>query len=504
MNDKKYRYLAFATILGFFLFRVYYIATTHYDLVEDEAYFWDWSRHPAWGYYDQGPMVAWVIRFFTSFLPLSEFSVRLGAPVFAAMTTVVIYFLASEIVKSARLGFIIVLIFHITPIGAIGGILYSYYSLQMFFMALTAFFLWRLVRDGKGWWWYLIGLSLGLGLLSHHMFTLFTAEVGLFILLSEKNRKWLKSRELYIALLIEFLVASPLIIWNLTHDLVMAEHALGLMSNYGDFGKTFLEFLGGQAGVQTPLFFLAVIYGISVSGYRGIKYRDDAHLMLFCLSAPFILFIVFLCLGGRTEANWPVSAYITGGVSAVWIFNEKYAAGKRITRNLIKGALAFTVLFGFSVTTVAFYPGLLYSAFGVSIPPGMDPANKLYVWKKLGKEVSRVLKTMPEGAFVAGWEYGLIAELAFYVEGNPEVYAIPLHRRSSQYDFWNSSIDVEGKDAVIANGGPMPDDIKELFDHVELASRFVILDDRSGKIRDTFYIYKGRGYKGIAAKPSSY
>ena len=31
-------------------------------LSADEAYYWLWSLHPAWGYFDHPPMIAWLIR----------------------------------------------------------------------------------------------------------------------------------------------------------------------------------------------------------------------------------------------------------------------------------------------------------------------------------------------------------------------------------------------------------------------------------------------------------
>ena len=110
----KYTIYTGITILGFLIFRIFYIATTNYDLIADEAYFWDWSRHPDLSYYDMGPMVAWIIRFFTSIFPLSEFSVRLGAPVFSAMTSIVVYILAMEVLKSTRLAFILIQLFNNT------------------------------------------------------------------------------------------------------------------------------------------------------------------------------------------------------------------------------------------------------------------------------------------------------------------------------------------------------------------------------------------------------
>ncbi len=485
-------------IMGFLVFRIVFIATTHYNLIADESYFWDWARHLSYGYYDMGPMVAWIIAFFTSLLPLSEFSVRIGAPVFAAMTSLIVFFLAKDVMKSEKLAFITILIYNATPVATVYGVIMTYYTPQIFFMALTAFFLWKLISEGNPAWWYGIGISLGLGLLSHHMFVFFSAEVGLFILLSRNNRKWLRSKELYIALLIELIIVSPLIIWNLTHELVIAKHAVHLMHRNPEFIKTFLDYLGGQAGVHSPLLFLAVVYSITVNGYRGIMKSDDKHLFLFCLSAPVLIFIALLCFGGRTEANWPVTGYITGTISAVMIMYEKYQNGRQARKVLIKSAFMFTVVLGFLALMFASYPSFINKAFGISIPPRYDPSNRLYGWKELGNEVSEIFRTMVEDSFIStNSSYGLNAQLAFYVDGNPEIYAIPKSRRSSQYDFWNRSLEVDGRDSVYVNKRPVSNKISGLFDKVELAKHLIIYDEYSNEIRAQFYIYKCYGYKGV-------
>ncbi|MBI5328402.1 MAG: glycosyltransferase family 39 protein [Deltaproteobacteria bacterium] len=491
---KKYSYLTYITIIAFFIFRIFYIATTEYNLVADEAYFWDWSRHPALSYHDMGPMVAWIIWFFTHIFPVSEFSVRIGAAVLAAMTVIVIYRLAVELTASYLLGFIVVLLFHVTPIGTAGGVIMTYYSPQVFFMSLTAFFLWRLVKENKAWWLYLIGLSLGLGILSHHMFIFFTGEVGLFLLVSATQRKWFQRKELYIAMVIELLAASPVFVWNLTHDIVMFRHAIGLMGKVHTFTSTLLKYIGGQAGVHTPLLFIAVIYGITVSGYRGIRFKDDKHLLLFSLSAPLIVFIAFLSIGGRTEANWPISAYVTGIISAVYVVYEKYKKGSPILKFIINASLVVTISISLFVSAIAYYPSLI-DKLGYRLPPQQEPAGRLYGWKELGNEVSGVLAALPPGSFVAANEYGLAAQLAFYVDGHPEVYILAQRRYYSQYDFWNNFNVVKGKDAVFVKTGTIDRNIEALFDRVELSSH-LINKTKYGDIRREFYLYKCYGYKG--------
>ena len=86
-DDKNYLILAWAWVLGFTLFRLIY--ANFFPLAPDEANHWQWSRHLDWGYHDQSPMIAWVIRFSTNFLGHTELAVRL--PSIIAMTIASLY-----------------------------------------------------------------------------------------------------------------------------------------------------------------------------------------------------------------------------------------------------------------------------------------------------------------------------------------------------------------------------------------------------------------------------
>jgi len=48
------------------------------ELKDDEAYYWVYSRYPAWGYYDHPPMIALMIRIGYFFFQ-NEFGVRIVA-----------------------------------------------------------------------------------------------------------------------------------------------------------------------------------------------------------------------------------------------------------------------------------------------------------------------------------------------------------------------------------------------------------------------------------------
>ena len=59
---------------------------TRHDLVQDEAYYWQWSRHLAAGYYDGPPLVAYVIHLSTLIFGQTVLGVRFGAVLCAAIT----------------------------------------------------------------------------------------------------------------------------------------------------------------------------------------------------------------------------------------------------------------------------------------------------------------------------------------------------------------------------------------------------------------------------------
>ncbi|MFZ4647236.1 MAG: hypothetical protein ACOYNP_15905, partial [Gemmataceae bacterium] len=65
---------AIAVALGATVFRIIYLLWfCPYDLAQDEAHYWDWSRNLDWSYYSKGPLVAWLIA-------LSDFLTRSWLP----------------------------------------------------------------------------------------------------------------------------------------------------------------------------------------------------------------------------------------------------------------------------------------------------------------------------------------------------------------------------------------------------------------------------------------
>src|SRR5258706_3129862 len=68
-------------LLGLALFRLLYLplfcAVT--DLAGDESYYWDWGRHPDWGYFSKPPLIGWLMGAVGWLTGNAEWGVRLAA-----------------------------------------------------------------------------------------------------------------------------------------------------------------------------------------------------------------------------------------------------------------------------------------------------------------------------------------------------------------------------------------------------------------------------------------
>src|SRR5471032_257484 len=94
--------IAAAIVLGVLtVLRTY--AAFHVPLTADETYYWTWSLHPAYGYTDHPPMVAWLIGLGTA-LGHGPGFVRLPFVLFEAIAALALGRAATLVTNNARAG----------------------------------------------------------------------------------------------------------------------------------------------------------------------------------------------------------------------------------------------------------------------------------------------------------------------------------------------------------------------------------------------------------------
>jgi undecaprenyl-diphosphatase len=451
-----------------------------FNLAPDEAYYWDWSRNLSFSYYSHPPMVAYIIRIFTFLGQDSAFWVRLPAVLFTVGVSILIYLLTRDIFKSERTACLSVLLLNIIPGFTVGAFIITPDAPLIFFWALSLYFFHKISVGTRGPWWYLVGITTGLGLLSKYTMVLFYPCALLFLLLSKENRGWLKRKEPYLALLLAVLLFTPVLIWNYQHEWVsFSKQFTHGLAKKGYAFHNLGEYVGSQAGIISPFLFLGFFWATIKGLRRGVNERKDSLLFLVCFFLPvFFLFFVTSLLA-PVEANWPAVAYL----AAIVLLGGFLFTEEKVNRKFPLALFIFVTTFFF--TTLAYSLPLL--------PTRIKPINELYGWKELGAEVNAIRKDYSNEIFIFSSHHQIASEVAFYTQAKQPIYEI-----DSQYgkDYWGNIDFLKGRDALFV----VRSDYDELpfvgYHFISLEKTRDIPIFRKGEKIKTFSVYYCHNYLG--------
>lgn len=464
---------AFLWLLGFWtVVNLAYIHIGRFDLLGDEAQYWDWSRRLALGYYSKPPLIAYIIAALTSACGHKEWVIRSGAVLFSSGTLLVLHALTLRIAATAdggritpraeSTGLLTVCVMLAMPASWVGSVLMTVDAPMVFFWVVAMYAFHRAVAGEQGYWW-LVGTSLGLGMLAKY--TVFLLAISFALYLVTVDRRPLRTAGPYLALCLMLALMSGVVYWNATNNWVSLRHtaAIGVGGfSPGKSVKHFIEFLGGQLGVASPILFGMFLWALWKLRKR-FRTSPDAAFLFLCFVVPFG-FYVLASFTRKSEPNWPVAAYMAAAPAFAWVWNER-PRSRRARRLLAAGVILGCAIGIFPRTTDALYlvgsafttpsasPDRLYF-FGLSLDPDKDPTNQLIGGRELGMELSRLLAESPgTPPFLFSNRYQLTAWEAFYTKGRPRTYCINIgDRRLNQYDLWGGWDELKGRDALFVTG----------------------------------------------------
>ncbi len=488
VNNRWYEQGVVLLLLLLSVFRILFIMTSPFDLTPDEAHYWEWSRRLDWSYYSKGPMIALLIRIGTGIFGNTVLGVRAFAVVLSAFSSLLLFRLGRELYDE-KTGSAAALLIQIVPLFSVFGIVMTIDSPFIFFWILSLYLFHRCIgkdEQASPVLWSVLGISLGLGLLTKYTMAFFPLSAFLFMLVRKDCRKFLKTAGPYLALIITLMVFSPVLFWNAAHGWVTLKHTAGQAHIDEGFVlslKTFGEFFGSQVGVLTPLLFFMLF--TALGKLRGS--REGSFLIWF--SMPVITFFMLKSLQGKVQANWALTGYITTLVA----FSAVYIGRWKDLRRPARLATAAALLLALTASLVVHFPS------GIRLPDKLDPSLRLVGWRELGREASishRGLSALGP-AFVFSDSYQVASELAFYMEGNPITYCANTGRRMNQYDLWPGFEHLIGQNALFVRTKEkgLPGEVGNAFDR---CSRQVItLTARNNKAMKftLFTCYDFRGFK---------
>ncbi len=407
-SDRCWLAFAILAILGVTVWRIALLPFAGLDLFVDESQYWLWGRELAFGHYSKPPMIGWVIRA-TTFLTGAEegFDLRLALPILHGATAVLVLFLADE-VTDLRTAALAAVSYVTLPVVSVGSLLISTDTPMLFFLA-ASLLVWSRLRNGPSLWLaVLLGLCLGLGMMSKYAMSFaFAGLVLVTILVPGWRIGW---RDGLVAALVGLAVFAPNIWWNLQHDLATVNHTAdniawqGLNLRWGNA----LRFLGEQFAVAGPVIFAAFLVQLC----RRRAWGDEDTRALLLLALPALLIVTAQALNSRAYANWAVGAYVAGTIVAViWLSHR--------APRLMALSLVLNGLIALAVPVAAAQAETL-----------RRPDGELLLRRYLGQEA--ISRTAIEVAAAQGLDVivahdrGLLADLFYRTrDGGPHILAVP-------------------------------------------------------------------------------
>ena len=286
----------------------------------DEPYYWLWSRHLAWGYYDHPPAIAVLIRAGTALFGLTEFGVRFVPILLTVPATLCVWRIGKLLLGRSEDGARAALFFNLTLM--VTGMTFLALP-DAPVLACSAAFLWAVteaVVGGNGRWWLVAGLFAGLGLLSKYTILFVGGGVFLWLLLTKSGRRWLTTPWPWLGGIVAALVFAPNVIWSLNQEASALSYQSSRLGYTGRGRWYYLpQFVGEQLLLASPYILILAMIGL----WQATRSKDQNRLLIAFQLWPIIIFFCAYVFVDRIHRNWVDVAYPALAVAAADAFRNR-------------------------------------------------------------------------------------------------------------------------------------------------------------------------------------
>jgi hypothetical protein len=457
-------------ILGFSLFELllhlYANAFASYGYFRDELYYTACSNHLAAGYVDQPPLSIYLLFISIKLFGKSLFALRL----LPAFTAAAVVFFSGLITRRLKGGYLAIILactaVALTPEFLVTATIYSMNTFDWLFWILAFYIVILLIQspeEENKKLWLLFGIELGLGLLNKIdiLWLGFSLLVGLIL---SPQRVMLKTIWPYIAGIIAFVIFSPYIIWNFTHNFATLEfiHRASSIKYSSQNPVTLINDTFQSLNPFSSIIWIAGLYYL-LFNKDGKKYRLAGYIFL----TTFLVLII----------NWHSKAEYFAPA-----FPVLFAAGGVMFEKIVlhKG-------FGwikFALPVVLALSGLLIAPLALPVLPveqfikysnalGQKPSTPegqkleelpqfyadMFGWENMAATVSKVYTSLPpeeqKKTVVFGQNYGEAGAIDFFRYKYPLPPVISGH---NNYWLWGPGDTTRG--TIIVIGGTVQDHLK--------------------------------------------
>lgn len=278
---------------------------------EDEAYYWLWSQHLDWGYFDHPPMVAWWIS-----VGYNLFQNELGVRLMTVILNSFSFFFLWEILKphstnqvklfwTATLSVLVIHVF---------GFIASPDAPLLFFTLLYLFVLQRFISNQNLTHTFLLGFAMA-GLVYSKYHGILVIVFTLIPLL----QIFYRNKQIYYAILFGIMLYTPHIIWLFANDFTpIRYHFFDRSSDEHFEWRKLFNYLGMYFLGAAPLLIYFIFNSI-------IKFnsKDLFRKSVWCLAVIPGVFFFFSIFKDNVQPQWLLISFVAMVLLLYWNYSEK-------------------------------------------------------------------------------------------------------------------------------------------------------------------------------------
>ncbi len=397
------------------------------EIGNDESYYWMFSQHLDWGYFDHPPMVALLIALGYSIFQ-NELGVRLLTIVLSALSILLLWDLLPERYKQERKSqWVFVLLVASSPLLHI----YSFVTtpdVPLIFFSILFLWIYKAFLDRQNWL-NTIGLGLVMACMAYSKYH--GALVVLFTVMS--NLRLLKNPRIYLAGLITAVLLIPHLIWQYQHDFATFEyHFVSRNENFK--WETLLMYPVNVLLILNP-FLMPVLF------FRIFKLKSDNSFerTLKFLFWGFLLFFGLSAFKSHVEPHWIAIVAVPTTYFLFQVFQKKHS------RYFMMSAYVSLAILMVARVLLVLPLNIRTEFHGVK-------NRMIELSKKVGDTPVLFTDTFRDPS-----------KYMFYT-GNEALCYSSVHYRPTQYDLWNYEEKLENKTVYAMLHTPNPETLLMEFD----------------------------------------
>ena len=388
-----------------------------------------WGSNLDWGFNKHPPLSAFAVEIVYQIFGNQDWAYYFLSQIFVIIAFIAVYKFSEEIFNNKNLALLSVFLLE-------GIYFYNFTTpefnvnvAQLPFWALTVYYAWRCIKHDKAVDYVLLGLFVGLGILSKYLFVYLI--IGIKLMFFYFLKKGIKFSHFFIAGLITLLIILPHLIWLTENNYITITYGFLRTGGVGSFVDHLiypLIFLIKQISLLIP--FLLMFFFLIKKLKPKINFKDKKLVFLFLTTIAPIIFMLItsMIMGAKIRTMWMTPFYLFFGVILIYIFQKNI-----LKNNLNKFYCIF--LFFFLISPILY--------LGISL--SNDTKRTDYP----GKEIARLVQNKWDDNFkneikiVVGDEWSA-GNLSYHLKSRPKWIDNLKNKASS----------IESNEGVIYAGNP--------------------------------------------------